>query len=172
MVPDLEAIGFFFFFFFFFFLFFFFVVLAQLRIACRFKVGQLSIDTYRAKEKGPKSKLLELEKTISDLLMLINATKASEVGVSVGGLKVFGFGLGFSKIQPPLKSQTEIATIFPDIEKKPPAPVAAQEASFPVVPPPQVSVPPPPAMYLNLHRHRLHLHLHHHRLLLPRLVCR
>lgn len=107
-------------------------------LEARFKVGQLSSDTYLAKEKGPKRQLTELEKRISELQMYLNATGSTELGgVPEEGLKIMGLSLGLSKKQPAEQSGAVVPGA-PVADKAPPS--SEQVAPTPPPPPP----PPPP----------------------------
>lgn len=105
-------------------------------LEARFKVGQLSSDTYLAKEKGPKRQLTELEKRIAELQMYLNATGSTELGgVPEEGLKIMGLNLGLSKKQPAEQSGAVVPSV-PVADKAPPS----SEQVTPTPPPP----PPPP----------------------------
>lgn len=107
-------------------------------LEARFKVGQLSSDTYLAKEKGPKRQLTELEKRIAELQMYLNATGSTELGgVPEEGLKIMGLSLGLSKKQPAEQSGAVVPGA-PVADKAPPS--SEQVAPTPPPPPP----PPPP----------------------------
>jgi hypothetical protein len=117
-------------------------------LEARFKVGQLSADTFLAKEKGPKGRLIELEKQISELLSYLNANKSTDLGIPESGFKLFGFNL-WSRKHPsltPLPTAREAS----DSEPKPPpvveqpAPQPLPEPPPPPPPPPEPPLPPPP----------------------------
>ena len=104
-------------------------------LEARFKVGQLSSDTYLAKEKGPKRQATELEKRISELQTFLNATGSTELGIHTDSGRLLGLNLGFSK-KPPAA---------PPSPGAPAAPAAGQTASPPAsLPPPSPTSPPPP----------------------------
>lgn len=109
-------------------------------LEARFKVGQLSANDYLLKEKGPKRRLTELERRISELQTFLNASSSTDLGVAPaeGGLKVLGFNLGFSKRQP----SGQVPPIFtgaPATNPKSPH-ISVESVSQPPQPPP---VPPP-----------------------------
>ena len=113
----------------------------------RFKVGQLSSDTYLAKEKAPKRQATDLEKRITELQTFLNASGSPELGVSTeSGIKILGFNLGSAKKQSSdevLTSTTNPPAIIqvtsPESSETPPAPPA----------PPASPPPPPPSSSLD-----------------------
>ena len=109
-------------------------------LEARFKVGQLSAETFLTKEKGPKSRVIDLEKQISELLSFLNANRSADLGIPASGVKIFGFNLWSSRKQPtpvPVPKET------PNPEPKPP-PVVEQPPPPPPPPPPPEPEPPPP----------------------------
>ncbi len=107
-------------------------------LEARFKVGQLSSDTYLAKEKGPKRQLMELEKRISELQTYLNATGSTELGgAAEEGMKILGLGFGTSKKQ-------SAGQPIPDMTAAPVADEAPPPEPIPPPPPPQPPPPPPP----------------------------
>jgi hypothetical protein len=128
-------------------------------LEARFKVGQLTADKYLSKEKGPKSKLIDLEKQISQLLKFINATKSSSLHVPEGGVKIFGFDLGLvarrqpSEMPLPMVKETPVAELKPPPEVIPPPPPPPQPDTpplQPLYPPPPPPPPPPPVAVTDL----------------------
>jgi hypothetical protein len=113
-------------------------------LEARFKVGQITATNYLSKEKGPKGKLIDLEKQISQLLKFINATKSSALGVPESGVRIFGFDLGFGDRRQPSAMPPSVFKEIPLPEPKP-----ATEASQPPPPmsTPQASPPPLPPLY-------------------------
>ncbi len=119
-------------------------------LEARFKVGQLTAETFLAKEKGPKSRLIDLEKQISDLLLLLNANKSTDLGIPESGIKLFGFNLGPSRKQPaapPLPPAPQVPAPEPKpppvVEQPPPQPLPPPPPPPPPVPPPPPPPPPP-----------------------------
>jgi len=68
-------------------------------LEARFKVGQMSANTYLYKEKGPRQKLVALERQISELQALIDSSGSAEIVVPESGLKILGVNLGLSRKQ-------------------------------------------------------------------------
>jgi hypothetical protein len=99
----------------------------------RFKVGQLSANTYLYKEKGPKQKMMALEKRILELQSLLDSSGSSEIVIPESGLKVLGINLGLSRKQSPEQAKPAVTEVLETGQMSPPANVQQQ--------PP----PPPPA---------------------------
>ncbi len=110
----------------------------------RFKVGQLSSDTYLAKEKAPKRQATELEKRIAELQTFLNASGSPELGITTeSGIKILGFNLGSAKKQSSdemVTSTTNAPAISqvtsPESSETPPAPSVPSAAPPPPPPPP------------------------------------
>jgi hypothetical protein len=99
-------------------------------LEARFKVGQLSANTYLYKEKGPKQKLVALEKKSSELQALIDSKGSAEIVIPESGLKVLGFDLGFSRKQSPEQAQSAVSEASESEQISPPASVQ-QESPTP-----------------------------------------
>lgn len=52
-------------------------------LEARFKVGQIPAETYLKQEKGPKRKVIELERQVSELQTLVNSTCSADIGGAV-----------------------------------------------------------------------------------------
>lgn len=67
----------------------------------RYKVGEMSLDTFTKKETEPQRKIAELEKEISQFETLVNSTGTSETHIAETSKpekkKVFDFSLGLGK---------------------------------------------------------------------------
>ena len=115
----------------------------------RFKVGQLSPKDYMSKSKGPKGKLMDLEKRVSELQNFLDASISAELGGGESARKVLGLGLATPKKQV-VEQMAPMASMQPETRQEsnyPPPPLP-----FPPVPPSQVMpaqmppmpMPPPP----------------------------
>ena len=83
----------------------------------RYKVGEISLDTYTKKEGQPSKKIAELENTIAQLEQVINAPEAAPTIASTvksEPKKSSGFSLGFGK-----KKEETHETTIPPVNEKP-----------------------------------------------------
>jgi hypothetical protein len=108
-------------------------------LEARFKVGQLSSNTYLHKSKGPKQKLEVLEKASSELQTLIDSKSSAEIVIPEGGLKVLGFDFGLSKKQSPEQAKPAVTEVT-ETEQMSPSANVQQESPAPPPPPPPITV--------------------------------
>jgi len=119
-------------------------------LEARFKVGQLSPKDYMSKSKGPKRKLMDLEKRVSELQTFLDASISAELGGGESARKMLGLGLTAPRKQvaeqmaPVTSMQPEIGTgpnyPSPPLPLTPMPPSQTMPAQMPPMPPP----PPPP----------------------------
>ena len=111
-------------------------------LEARFKVGQMSANTYLYKEKGPKQKIMALEKRILGLQALLDSSGSAEIVIPESGLKVLGFNLGSSRKQSPEQAKP-VVTEVPEtgqlsppasVQQQPPAPITVSTTGLQIMP--------------------------------------
>jgi hypothetical protein len=119
----------------------------------RYKVGEISIDTFTKKEAQPRKKIEELEQNIAQMEQIVNAPEVPPgivATVQNEPRKTSKFSLGFGKkkeeppvmTNPPVYVQTinQAPAFEPPVEQKP---VEQKPVNPPVVPEQQVNTAPP-----------------------------
>ena len=133
----------------------------------RYKVGELSLDTYTKKEGQPSKKIAELENTIAQLEQVINAPEAAPTIASTvkpEPKKSSGFSLGFGKKKeetpetttPPVNEkpvdEEPVATAIPveeQVNTSPPEPVKSPENTVVEAPTKQPAKQLPPGLVIT-----------------------
>jgi len=112
-------------------------------LEARFKVGQMSASTYLYKEKGPRRKLVALEKQNAELRALLDSSGSAQIVVPESGLKILGVNLGLSRKQSQ-EQDKPVATEEKKAEQISEPVVSTQPQAQPQVPDQPLSPPPPP----------------------------
>lgn len=119
-------------------------------LEARFKVGQLSSKDYLSKSRGPKNKLMDLEKRVSDLQTFLDASISAELGGVENARKMLGLNIVTAKKQPaeqrpnvsPMPAESVQDIKYPTISSPLMSPPPLVVGPMPVTTP--VSVPTPP----------------------------
>ena len=95
-------------------------------LEARFKVGQISSEAYLKQQKGPRRRLDELERRVSELQALVNSSRAADISAPQQGKKLFGLNLG-----PQSKNQLPVQQIpvIPVVPTTPSVPEVTEPAT-------------------------------------------
>lgn len=114
----------------------------------RYKVGEISLDTFTKKESQPRKKITELENTVAQMEQLMNAPEVppdiiATVQNEPKKSSKFSFGFGKKKEEPPVTMNPPVIAqpVYenPVVEK----PIVENPINPPVVPEQQVNASPP-----------------------------
>lgn len=122
-------------------------------LEARFKVGQLSSKDYLSKSRGPKNKLMDLEKRVSELQTFLDASISAELGGVENARKMLGLNIVTAKKQTveqmpavsPLSAESVQDTKYPTRPSPVVSPPPLAVAPMPLQTPQPVTMPPIPS---------------------------